>query len=1306
MASSSSKPRKCYDIFLSFRGPDVRNYFLGHLYTALDQAGINTYRDDEELRKGEQISTELLKAIEESRIAIVIFSKHYASSTWCLEELAKIMKCKEQRDLMVYPVFYKVEPCEVRTPRESYLEAMAEHEDKFGKDSEKVKRWKKALFYAGSLSGRHFTDGYEAVLIKHIVQEISTQLDRTPLDVAKYPIGIDSRVQELKTILNLQSKDDILMVGLWGQGGVGKTTLAKAIYNTVFREYQGSSFLERVRENSKNSNDLVLLQEKLLSEVLLVKKLTIYSVGGGSRLIQDRLCNKKALIILDDVDDQCQLNALARNCEWFGQGSRIIITTRNRHLLTSHGLDCDHMYEVKALENGEALELFRKHAFLGNRKIEIRSNLVDKVLHYAGGLPLALEVLGSFLCGRREHEWKSTLRKLSKSPDKKISDVLKVSYDGLEDYVKEIFLDIACFFKGQNTKYIKKVLDSCDFDTTIGVQILIERSLIRKEYRTLQMHDLIQSMGMDIVKEECRDDPGKRSRLWIHDDVLDVLSRSVGTSAIKAIVLRLPKPQKMYIHPHAFTNMRKLRLLILRNVDNSFQGPIHLPNELRWLEWPHCASIPEFRDGLKELVGFDMRNSKIEVGLGQFKGFEKLKFINLSECQLLVCMPDLSCTPILEKLNLCGCQNLEHVHESVAYHRKLQLLDLKGCSKLRRFPDIPDKNESLREIILNGTSIEELPASIENFVSLKHMYLENCKKLAIIPSSIYKLQSLSALWLGGCSKLIKFPKDEEDPGDPHTKTGFPKLHNLSLNGCNLSEVEFLENLSNFPRLQYLELHGNNFTNIPTCERLCYLYHLDVSYCQQLQEIPKIPGKLIYLGAINCESLSRIPSNIRDVKVVHLTSCHELVRNGFSVNDLFKLESFHCKAFRQVVLPGGEMPKWLLPNKEGYISFMASKDLYKKFLGVAFCVVFRAEKNRHFSFWVEALANGKRGEVHNQVFTSSNLDHVWLDYYKVKRLWSVDDFGPNDLSHFQVSIRLRRCPDGGVIVKKCGFRLICKPLDNDLEVLLQDDQLLDPALLYEVGYEDSQTSLEEERPISETEDLQDSQTSTEEDGSSDLVDKGLNIADFSIEKHRYSNIDSHHRNVHPGGEMPKDFVLVEDCTISFMASQELYDKFIGLSLCVVFSVEDGEKEISFDIVPQLHGQRRNGLSGTLGSFDSDHTWFQILEPNVLWGLLEGVVDFGQFEERYLRFSLTVTVSGGTMKNLGYMLRCRQLEDDLKVVLQENQLVDLASLREESDEQPYKEKLEATDESTYEEKLGWNNSALIYAEELEASDSETD
>ncbi|XP_048128290.1 uncharacterized protein LOC115740318 isoform X2 [Rhodamnia argentea] len=171
-----------------------------------------------------------------------------------------------------------------------------------------------------------------------------------------------------------------------------------------------------------------------------------------------------------------------------------------------------------------------------------------------------------------------------------------------------------------------------------------------------------------------------------------------------------------------------------------------------------------------------------------------------------------------------------------------------------------------------------------------------------------------------------------------------------------------------------------------------------------------------------------------------------------------------------------------------------------------------------------------------------------------------------------------------------------------------------------------------------------------------------MADFSIEQYRYSGISSFYRVVLPKGEMPEEFILVEDDTISFMVSQDFYDKFLGLALCVVFSVEDGEKEIFFDIVPHVNGKRRNALSGALGSFDSVQMWIQYLKPNVLWGVLEGDVDFLEFDENDLRFSLTLRVSGGAVEKLGYVLRCEQLDDDLKAALEDNQLVDLASLCE--------------------------------------------
>ena len=158
MASSSSSFHSTpptswkYDVFLSFRGADTRNTIVDHLYSALVQQGIETFKDDEELPRGETIHPSLLKAIEDSQIAVVVFSENYADSSWCLQELEHIMKCKDERGQIVIPVFYHIDPSEVRkqkSQKRKYEEAFTKYEA----EKKNVESWRKALFDAGNLSG-------------------------------------------------------------------------------------------------------------------------------------------------------------------------------------------------------------------------------------------------------------------------------------------------------------------------------------------------------------------------------------------------------------------------------------------------------------------------------------------------------------------------------------------------------------------------------------------------------------------------------------------------------------------------------------------------------------------------------------------------------------------------------------------------------------------------------------------------------------------------------------------------------------------------------------------------------------------------------------------------------------------------------------------------------------------------------------------------------------------------------------------------------------------------------------------------
>ena len=160
VSSSSFTPRCVYDVFLSFRGEDTRNGFTGHLYQALCDNGFNSFIDND-LPREEEISVEIVKAIKSSMILVIIFSQNYAFSSWCLEELVEIINCKKSGQL-VLPVFYKVNPSEVRKQEGNFKVALAKHEIKFKNDIEKVQRWRAALNEAASLPGWHYEDGYES----------------------------------------------------------------------------------------------------------------------------------------------------------------------------------------------------------------------------------------------------------------------------------------------------------------------------------------------------------------------------------------------------------------------------------------------------------------------------------------------------------------------------------------------------------------------------------------------------------------------------------------------------------------------------------------------------------------------------------------------------------------------------------------------------------------------------------------------------------------------------------------------------------------------------------------------------------------------------------------------------------------------------------------------------------------------------------------------------------------------------------------------------------------------------------------
>ncbi|XP_028753808.1 TMV resistance protein N-like [Neltuma alba] len=614
-SSSSSLSSKKYDVFISFRGEDTRESFTSHLHSALLRSKIDTYVDYR-LEKGSEVWPSLLQAIDDSILFLVVFSENYASSTWCLNELTKIVfDCSEDQEDRVLPVFYRVNPSNVRKQKDSYGEAFITHEQ--GNHNQLVLKWRSALTRAANLSGWDSSKYWnEADLIEKIVKCVLKKLDRIyRIDCFEGLVGIHERIVPLESFLSEESKD-VQFIGIWGMAGVGKTTIAAAVFKKHCCDYEGFCFMANVREESEKCG-ITNLKNKLLSKLLEDKESQDGMPDRGTPLDMKRLRRTKVLVVLDDVSNSDQLEILAGVHNWFGPGSRIIITSRDRQVL---GKQVDHIYEVKAWGFGEALQLFNLNAFKNNVTDEEFALLSRKVVGYAKGIPLALKILGSFLCGKSKNEWKSQLEKLKGMPDMKIQNVLKLSYDGLDFQQRNIFLDIACFFKGRNVDDIKNLLDACDYATTIGLKTLEDKALLTIIDEKVSMHDLIQEMAWELVREESREEPGKRSRLWDSHDAYEVLKYKTGTESIKGMALDMSKIEDLCLSPDVFARMRKLKFLIFHNFGSEEfrlylpQGLKSLPNELRLLQWDNfpLKSLPSTFSAEK-LVWFEMRNSQVRI---------------------------------------------------------------------------------------------------------------------------------------------------------------------------------------------------------------------------------------------------------------------------------------------------------------------------------------------------------------------------------------------------------------------------------------------------------------------------------------------------------------------------------------------------------------------------------------------------------------------------------------------------------------------------------------------------------------------
>lgn len=370
----------------------------------------------------------------------------------------------------------------------------------------------------------------ESKLIEELVQDLSDRIFSavSTSDTGEW-IGMSTH---MRSIYPLMSKDpnDVRMVGIWGMGGIGKTTIAKYIYKGFLSEFYGACLLENVKKEFKRHGPSHL-REKILSEIFRKKDMNTWN--KDSDVMKQRLQGKKVLLVLDDVDDIQQLEELAGSSDWFGPGSRIVITTRDRRVLDQH--DVERIYEVKPLRTTQALQLFSKHAFKQPRPSEDYRELSLDVVEQLGGLPLAIQVVGGSLYRRELKFWEDKLDLLRNNGDNSAFKALKVSYEALDEIEKKIFLYVALCFNGVYMDRVRKVLDLCFVSsrrrvlpTRPSIVALMEKCMISlSKNKLLWVHDLLQDMAEEIICEGKDERPWKRLMLWDFEDINHVFSTNM-----------------------------------------------------------------------------------------------------------------------------------------------------------------------------------------------------------------------------------------------------------------------------------------------------------------------------------------------------------------------------------------------------------------------------------------------------------------------------------------------------------------------------------------------------------------------------------------------------------------------------------------------------------------------------------------------------------------------------------------------------------------------------------------------------------
>ncbi|ESQ39631.1 hypothetical protein EUTSA_v10000751mg [Eutrema salsugineum] len=1094
VASSSANVNVGPQVFINFRGAELRKNFVSHLKDALERNGINAYIDSNE-HAGEDLDI-LFRRIEESTVALTILSRRYTESHWCLGELVHIMKCVDRRTLWVIPIFYKLEPGTVKKLDGEFGVQLWNLWRKVGRD-DRILKWDAALQgVAKKIALESEISRDEVAFLDKIIEEVQNALtkdlslrelnpkpEESPNRATNIIKSGGQRLKQLEEKLDVECNDnDTRVVGIVGMAGIGKTYLAKNLFEKLKTKIGRHVFVEFPREKS-NEQGLEWLQ-KTIVEGLLNQENIIFSNGSPLEVWKNRLLEKKVVVVLDGVSDKKHIDEVLRNRDWIKRGSKIVIITRDKSLFK--GLECD-LYEVPGLNDREGLELFRAQSCttLEGKFME----LLRKFLDYAGGNPLALKAYGGELKGKEEDQWEERLGTLTQILNPEIRKELKISYDELNSEQKDALLEIACFFRSQDEDYITTLLDSFHQESAKGsteIRDLEEKFLIRVYDGRVEMQDLWLTMCKELVGTS-------EGKYWLFPSKIaestDALKTKEGKEEVRGVTIDMSKMDEKPLDNQAFIGMSNLRYLKVYSSTDPSNGEakckLNLPDGLEfpedniiryiyWMKFPGEELPSNFKPN--NLIHLSLPYSKIKCVWQGTKVAPKLKWVDLSHSSNLSSLSGLSKAPNLLRLNLEGCISLKELPEEMKDMKNLVFLNLRECTSLSSLPDINMDSlkvlilsgcsklqkfqvisEKLEKLYLNGTAVNTLPPTIGNLQRLILLNLKDCKNLVTLPNCIGKLISLQQLKLSRCSNLNSFPD---------VKDNMVNLRILLLGGTSITEMPCNIDGSSLSLLQRLCLSGN--ANIRTLElNTSHLKWLELKYCKNLTSL-QLPPHLQCLDAHGCISLRTVTSSLvhpRPTENFHstlmFTNCNELEQ--VSKNAIISYAHEKCRSmsddgynrdfvFNSLIgtcFPGCDVPLWF--NHQTFGSILKRtlpRDLKEgRVNGVFLCVVvsfkeFKGQTNTlqvkcNCEFTDHAIIRLRRkisiivggcSELSSDESRKIDSDHVfigytnWFNTNKSQKNEDDKEYVPTEISlGFEVTdgaSEVRECE-----VMKCGFSLL-------------------------------------------------------------------------------------------------------------------------------------------------------------------------------------------------------------------------------------------------------------------------------------------